>query len=347
MDSETGILLRKTTLAHTGGDADVEISHAGSMTVVLPPDICEDSAYCRALGSRDASAEALAAANSATAGKQVGQDGLRVLALCRATRSAAHLLHQLFWSGNWQYYVRRNPQGRVVLAGGLNSWGLRHTLARAIRSRCPICCSAAWRATSTRPPRLMHRYLRRRRPDPERVIPVQFNSWFPYQGEPPVDTMKAYAKRPSELGCEIFVLDAGWYTTQTENPDEGWWLRTGDWLVNRKLFPNGLEELSDYCRGQGMDFGIWIEPEAVGPSAIIRHEHPEWMHNIGGRVPPADQRAILNLGVPEARAWIRERMIALVLSTGARWLKWDFNIDLFQGGWAEGLPTRIDAARPA
>ena len=41
VDSETGILLRKTTLAHTGGDADVEISHAGSMTVILPPDICE------------------------------------------------------------------------------------------------------------------------------------------------------------------------------------------------------------------------------------------------------------------------------------------------------------------
>ena len=78
---------------------------------------------------------------------------------------------------------------------------------------------------------------------------------------------------------------------------------------------------------------IWIEPEAVGPSAIIRHEHPEWIHNVGGLTPPADQRAILNLGVPDARAWIRQRMIALVLSTGARWLKWDFNIDLFQGGW--------------
>ena len=95
-----------------------------------------------------------------------------------------------------------------------------------------------------------------------------------------------------------------------------------------------------------MDFGIWIEPEAVGPSAVIRHEHPEWIHNVGGLTPPADQRAILNLGVPDARAWIRERMIALVRSTGARWLKWDFNIDLFQGGWAEGLPRELTRQDP-
>jgi len=135
----------------------------------------------------------------------------------------------LFWSGNWQYYIRRNAQGRVVLAGGLNSWGLRHTLTAGDTLDLPdmlLGCVAGDLNAATQ---LMHRYLRRRRPNPERVVPVQFNSWFPYQGEPPVDTMKAYAKKASELGCEIFVQDAGWYTTQTENPDEGWWLRTGDW----------------------------------------------------------------------------------------------------------------------
>ena len=57
--------------------------------------------------------------------------------------------------------------------------------------------------------------------------------------------MKAYAKKAGELGCEIFVQDPGWYTTQTENPDEGWWLRTGDWLIDASCSqrPGGTERL--------------------------------------------------------------------------------------------------------
>ena len=346
VDEETGILLRRTVLRHTGGDGDLEISHAGSMTVVLPPDIQE---IVHTAGRWGAETQVQRFALPQTAlllESRSGKTGFEFLPYVALLAPRHTYFSQLFWSGNWQYYVRRNPQGRVVLAGGLNSWGLRHTLGAGDMLALPdmlLGCVAGDLNAATR---TMHRYLRHRRPDPERVIPVQFNSWFPYQGEPTVDTMKAYAERASVLGCEVFVLDAGWYTTRTENPDDGWWLRTGDWFVNRKLFPSGLEELSDYCRGQGMGFGIWIEPEAVGPSAIIRREHPEWLHNIGGRVPPPDQRAILNLGVPEARSWIRERMIALVRSTRAAWLKWDFNIDLAQGGWAEGLPAELTRQDP-
>ena len=170
---------------------------------------------------------------------------------------------------------------------------------------------------------------------------VQFNSWFPYQGEPPVAVMKGYVASAAALGCEIFVLDAGWYTNEQTDPAEDWWLRTGDWLVNRTLFPAGLEELSNYCREQGIEFGIWMEPESVGPNARIRTTHPEWLHAIGGRAALHDRRGILNLGVPAAREWILERILSILHSTGARWLKWDFNIDLAQGGWAEGLPDDL------
>jgi alpha-galactosidase len=192
----------------------------------------------------------------------------------------------------------------------------------------------------------LHNYRRKLRPALDRPLPVQFNSWFPYQGEPPIEVMKEYATRASRLGCEIFVLDAGWYTTEQEDPDEDWWLKTGDWVVNRRLFPGGLEELSEHCRQQGIDFGIWMEPEAVGPNATIRRTRPEWLHAVGGRAPAAGERAILNLGVPEARAWIRERILDVLTVSKARWLKWDFNIDLLQGGWADGLPDEVTRQDP-
>ena len=80
-----------------------------------------------------------------------GKTGFEFLPYVALLAQQHTYLTQLFWSGNWQYYIRRNPQGRVVLAGGLNPWGLRIPSRRTTRSRCPICCSAAWRATSTRP----------------------------------------------------------------------------------------------------------------------------------------------------------------------------------------------------
>ena len=144
----------------------------------------------------------------------------------------------------------------------------------------------------------------------------------------------------------MFVLDAGWYTTEVENPNDGWWIRTGDWVVNRKWYPNGLEELSGFCHARGIDFGLWFEPEAVGPSAVIRREHPEWLHAIGGQVTPAGQRAVLNLGVPAARAFIRERILDTLYATKADWMKWDFNTDLRQGGWAPGTPDELACHDP-
>lgn len=158
--------------------------------------------------------------------------------------------------------------------------------------------------------------------------------------------MKEFAEAAARLGCETFVLDAGWYTTEQEDPAENWWTRTGDWVVNRRLFPNGLEELADFCRERNLGFGIWFEPEAVSPSAVVRSAHPEWLQHPGGRAPEASARAILNLGVPEARAFARERILKILRATGATWMKWDFNTNLNQGGWAPGLPETLTAEDP-
>jgi alpha-galactosidase len=95
-----------------------------------------------------------------------------------------------------------------------------------------------------------------------------------------------------------------------------------------------------------MGFGLWFEPEVIGPSAQIRHTHPEWLHTIGGRATPPDQRAILQLGVPEARAYMRERIVSILQATGAVWMKWDFNSHLFQGGWAPDLPEELTHQDP-
>lgn len=58
----------------------------------------------------------------------------------------------------------------------------------------------------------------------------------------------------------------------------------------------------------------------------MRREQPEWLHWVGGN--HSEPRAILHLGVPAARVFIRERILHVLRATNAVWLKWDFNTDL-------------------
>lgn len=163
-------------------------------------------------------------------------------------------------------------------------------------------------------------------------MPVQFNSWYPRPGEPDIATLRAMIPGAARLGCEVFVLDAGWYAN-TQSVEGDWWMRTGDWLVADRLFPDGLEGFAGEVRNRGLEFGIWFEPEAVGPTSKVHHQGGAWLHDLPNEPHWSAGRRIRHLGVPAAREAVRDRMLAVLEATGATWMKWDFNTDLLQGGW--------------
>ena len=347
VDDETGLLHRRSLLHHTGDGPTLHISHAGSMAVLLPPDIREVVHLAGRWGAETQVQRMLLPQSPLLLENRAGRTGFEFAPYVALRAPGWTYVGELMWSGNWQLYVRRLPDGRVAVSGGLNPWGLNHRLRPGEELVLPNALLACVPGDLNAATRRLHDYRRRHlRPDNDREVPVQFNSWYPHQGEPPVEKMKEFAATAAGLGCEVFVLDAGWYTTETEDPDEWWWSRTGDWVVNRRLFPNGLEELSTYCRELGLSFGLWFEPEAVSPNAVVRRTHPEWLHHIDGRSTPSDQRAILHLGVPEARAFVRERILGVLRATGAVWMKWDFNTNLRQGGWAPGLSEELTCRDP-
>ena len=346
VDAATGVLRRRTSLVHRGGGEVLAIGHAESVSALLPADVEEVVFLAGRWGAETQVQRMPLPGGALLLESRAGKTGFD-FAPYVALRSPTHTyLCELVWSGNWQLHVRRRPDGLVTLAGGLNDWGLDHRLRPGERLALPDALLACVPGDLNAATQRLHDHRRRARPDPERPVPVQFNSWYPYQGEPPVERMKEFATVAADLGCEVFVLDAGWYTTETEDPSENWWTRTGDWLVNRRLFPHGLEELSDHCRGLGLRFGIWFEPEAISPSAVVQRTHPEWLHVLPDAPAPRPGRAILHLGVPEARAFARDRILSVLRATGATWMKWDFNTDLLQGGWGPGLPEEMTSEDP-
>ncbi len=84
----------------------------------------------------------------------------------------------------------------------------------------------------------------------------------------------------------------------------------------------------------------------IGPLSAIRADHPEWLHHLGGAPPAADQRAVLNLGIPAARRHAFDRITRILSAVEVDWMKWDFNTDLGAGGWAPGLPELLTDQDP-
>lgn len=248
-------------------------------------------------------------------------------------------LVQLDCPGNW--ILRSRPMSDcTTVTAGLNPWGLRHSLAVGIPLNLPPVTMVRVEGDLNAATQLLHDVQRDGRPRADQPVPVQFNSWYPHPGEPTLEAMLALAPRAAELGCETFVLDAGWYTNLRAKPGGDWEQRLGDWETASRTFPTGLSALSGAVSRLGMDFGIWFEPEAVSSTAEIVSLGLPWLHSIPGA--KDRDRGILHLGVAAARESIRDKIIAVLADTGARWLKWDFNVDLFQGGWPGGADGAAD-----
>jgi alpha-galactosidase len=129
-----------------------------------------------------------------------------------------------------------------------------------------------------------------------------------------------------EIRPDFWWMDAGWYE------GDGSWVQTGTWKVDKRRFPNGLVEISDHAKSKGVGTILWFEPERVSPGTELSRDHPEWLL-APVNLPPElsfqkdrDWR-LLNLGIPEARKWITDRVSSLLTSEKIDIYRQDFNMD--------------------
>ncbi len=344
IDAATGLLSRTTMLRHLGvGPAVDIIATLGFWYRIHQP--VDRMVYLAGEWAHETQVQRGQGDVPLVLESRAGKTGFEFQPYVALRAGATTWLCQVFWSGNWSLQVVPGDGG-AVLSGGLNNWQFRHRLSPGGQLRLPTVLFGRFDGDLDAATRHLHDYRRARRPDPDRPIPVQFNSWYPYFGEPTSDAMLAFVPVAKRLGCEAFVVDAGWYRTDEGESAEGWRARTGDWRTSRMRFPNGLREVSAACREQGMRFGLWFEPEVIGSLSAIRREHPEWLHHLNGRPPAEDERGILNLGIPAARRHVFERITRILSTVGVDWMKWDFNEDLHAGGWAPGLPAVLTDQDP-
>src|SRR6185437_10268649 len=109
--------------------------------------------------------------------------------------------------------------------------------------------------------------------------------------------IEALAQSASELGIELLVLDDGWFGRRDSDN-----CSLGDWIVDQKKLPSGLDDLAQRVRSRGLQFGLWFEPEMVSPDSELYRAHPDWcLHVEGRRRTEARNQLILDMSRADVR----------------------------------------------
>ena len=153
-----------------------------------------------------------------------------------------------------------------------------------------------------------------------RIRPVKYNSWEGCMFDFNQRRLLDLADRAKKLGCELFVLDDGWFGARN-NDKAG----LGDYKVNTKKLPDGMEGLADRIRSKGLEFGLWFEPESVNPDSELYRAHPDWTLTDEFQPVLGRHQLLLDLTKPEVRDYIVENVSGILDSCGIYYVKWDMN----------------------
>lgn len=154
--------------------------------------------------------------------------------------------------------------------------------------------------------------------------PVLINNWEATYFDFDSDRLLEIAREAGRQGIEMLVMDDGWFGHRS--CEEG---SLGDWIVNEEKLKGGLKALADQVRAEGLQFGIWFEPEMVSPDSDLYRKHPDWAIQIPGRIGTLSRaQYVLDLSRQEVIDYVYEAVASILRSANISYVKWDMNRQL-------------------
>ncbi len=242
----------------------------------------------------------------------------------------------LGWSGSWKISVDHDVRGHPQVSGGINDFDFSWPLEAGASFTTPFFVGGYTSDGFGAASRSLHRYVMDHLSPTKGPRPVLYNSWEATLFDVNEEGQAALAEKAASIGVELFVLDDGWFG---ERRDDRRGL--GDWWVNRKKFPDGLDPLIEKVKALGMSFGLWVEPEMVNPDSDLYRQHPEWIYRFPHREPTESRnQLLLNLAKEEVREHLFEVLDGLLTGHDISFIKWDMNRPFSEPGWPEAPPGR-------
>ena len=221
--------------------------------------------------------------NESTTGFSSNRHNPGVILLEQGTGENAGLAYgfNLLYSGSHYTAVERSPRDFVRIISGIQPQGFCWRLPAGEIFRAPEAVMTFSNEGLNGLSGNFHRFVRQhilRGEWKEKPRPVLLNNWEAYFFDFTEAKLLSLAKQAKAVGVELFVLDDGWFGAR--NSDTA---GLGDYTVNRKKLPGGIEGLAQKITTMGLRFGLWFEPESVNLESELYRTHPEWALQQPGR----------------------------------------------------------------
>jgi alpha-galactosidase len=203
------------------------------------------------------------------------------------------------WPGQWATTFARDADLGLRITSGQERTHLRLKPGQEVRT--PLIAMLFWQGDDVqRAQNLWRRWMLAhnvpRTSDGKLPPPIlhgntslQFNEMVNANEENQKHFLDRYEQE--RIGIDFWWMDAGWYPCKD-------WPQTGTWEPDANRFPRGLRAISDHARKKGVRTLVWFEPERVAGGTWLSQNHPKWL--LGG--------TLLNLGDPQARAWLTDHV---------------------------------------
>lgn len=239
----------------------------------------------------------------------------------------------LAWSGNYKLSFEVDERDYLSILCGINPFLSEYHLGKGEKLETPKMIYTFSNDGQGTVSRNFHDWARKyalHNGYSER--PILLNSWEGAYFDFDETKLTRMMDDAANLGIELFVLDDGWFGNKyPRNNDK---MGLGDWQVNHRKLPHGLQYLIDYATEKGLKFGIWIEPEMVNPQSELAEKHPDWIVKSPGREQiTMRNQLLLDLTNPDVRDFIWKTVDGLLSKNkGISYIKWDANRHVEQVG---------------
>lgn len=195
----------------------------------------------------------------------------------------------LCYSGNYKLRIDTDDSDFHHFFAGINEENSAYTLARGEKFATPALALTYSDEGHSGASRNFHRWGRNHRlAHGNDLRKILLNSWEGVYFNINEQGMQDMMSDIASMGGELFVMDDGWFGSKYPRNNDSTSL--GDWTVDTRKLPSGIQGLIDAARQRGIKFGLWIEPEMANTVSELYEKHPEYI------IKPDHRNAVLGRG---------------------------------------------------
>ena len=235
------------------------------------------------------------------------------------------LMGTLGWTGNFRFTFEVDNQHILRVISGINHDASTYLLQKGDIFRTADFFFTLAKGTGEGSRRfqrwMMNHQLHKAKDDRMTLLNNWENTYFDFNEEKLVELFG----EAKDLGVDLFLLDDGWFGNKYPRKDDHAGL--GDWQVTKDKLPQGIPYLVKKAKENGVNFGIWIEPEMVNPKSELAEKHPDWLIKLPSRETYYFRnQMVLDLCNPKVQDFVFSVVDNLMQENpDIKFMKWDCN----------------------